>query len=102
MATFYSNTSNTYRLRYEVTPQAPDVTNNKTTVKLELYIENGSQWMDQKLSAWIEANGSRQGTITDTTWAIPAAQTANRSTRLFSTTTTVNHNSDGTVTHSTY
>lgn len=98
MATFYSNMSNTYRLRYEVTPQAPDITNNRTTVKLELYIENGSQWMDQRLSAWMEANGTRQGTITDTTWAIPPAQTANRSTRLFSTTETVNHNSDGTKT----
>lgn len=95
MATFYSNTNNTYRLRLEVNVENQSIIDNTSNISYALYVENGSS----TFGSWTHA---RSLTIDGTSVYSISNQISllskNSELLLTSGTRTINHASDGSKT----
>lgn len=92
MATYYSNTSNRFRLRLEVTQVSQNVENNTSSVRSRLILEAGWE-MSWTSTRWLDVDGSRVYSVVSTTLNTPVN---GGEVLLYDNTATITHNADGT------
>ena len=90
MATFYSNTSRYTRLRVDVNPDSPDVANNRTYVRVTVYIVTGKYSFAGSASGSVSVAGT-------SIWSAPNSDYSSNKTHQVATNNFyVSHSSDGT------